>query len=143
MATPEAKASEEVVTRACDWKARLFRNNSGALEDENGRLIRFGLGNDSPKVNKELKSGDYVGWLPITITPEMVGQTLPVFTNVEVKALGFKEKLHYNKNSREYAQNNFNQLVMNHNGIAGFAYDWQSFDKMVKNFYERLYNNVK
>lgn len=138
MATPEAKATDEVKARACEWKARLFRNNSGALKDENGRLIRFGLGNVSAKENKRLKSGDEIGWVPVTITPDMVGKTLPVFANIEIKALGFKEKLHYNPNSREYAQNNFNQMVIAHNGIAGFAWDWQSFDQLVLDFYERL-----
>lgn len=138
MATPEAYASQEVRKRASDWKARLYRNNSGCLKDESGRPVRFGLGNESAKTNQLYKTGDYVGWFPVTITPEMVGKTIAVFANIEVKAVGFTVKLDYNPNSREYAQNNFNNLVTSHNGIAGFAWDWQSLDGLVQDFYRRV-----
>lgn len=140
MATPEEKATEEVLKRASDWKARLYRNNSGALSDKNGRPVRFGLGNVSKEFNKKYKTGDYIGFVPVTITQDMVGKTLPVFANIEMKALGFTVKLDYNPNSREFAQNNFNKLVTSNNGIAGFAYDWQSLDKIIVNWYERLTN---
>ena len=139
--TPEGYASEEVRKRASDWKARLYRNNSGCLKDDRGRPVRFGLGNESPKINKIYKTGDYVGWFPVTITPEMVGKTIAVFANIEVKAVGFAVKLDYNPNSREYAQNNFNNLVVAHNGIAGFAYDWKSLDDLVNDFYKRVTKN--
>lgn len=138
MATPEAYASQEVRKRASDWKARLMRNNSGVLTDKTGRPVRFGLGNESSKVNAQFKTGDYVGWFPVTITPEMVGKTIAVFANIEVKAVGFTVKLDYNPKSREYAQNNFNNLVTSHNGIAGFAWDWQSLDGLVQDFYRRV-----
>lgn len=136
--TPEGYAMQEVRKRASDWKARLYRNNTGCLKDQSGRPVRFGLGNESPKINKIYKTGDYIGWFPVTITPEMVGKTIAVFANIEVKAVGFTVKLDYNPNSREYAQNNFNQLVISHNGIAGFASDWQSLDELVNQFYERV-----
>lgn len=136
--TPEGYSMQEVRSRASDWKGRLYRNNSGVLKDQSGRPVRFGLGNESPKINKIYKTGDYVGWFPVTITPEMVGKTIAVFANIEVKAVGFTVKLDYNPKSREYAQNNFNQLVISHGGIAGFAYDWQSVDILVNQFYERV-----
>lgn len=136
--TPEGYSMQEVRKRASDWKARLMRNNTGVLKDQSGRPVRFGLGNESPKINKIYKTGDYVGWFPVTITPEMVGKTIAVFANIEVKAVGFTVKLDYNPKSREYAQNNFNQLVISHGGIAGFAYDWQSVDILVNQFYERV-----
>lgn len=139
--TPEGRASQEVRKRASDWKARLLRNNSGVLNDKLGRPVRFGLGNESPKINKIYKTGDYVGWFPVTITPEMVGKTVAVFANLEVKALGFIVKSDYNPKSREYAQNNFNKLVIANGGIAGFVYDWQSVDTVVKEFYERVSKN--
>lgn len=138
MATPEGYASQEVRKRASQWKARIFRNNSGVLTDKSGRPVRFGLGNESSKVNKEFKTGDYVGWFPVTITPDMVGKTIAVFANIECKAVGFTVKLDYNANSREYAQDKFNKLVINQGGIAGFAWDWQSVDKLVNDFYERI-----
>lgn len=42
------------------WK--IWRNNSGVLEDKNGRPVRFGLGNDSAAFNASVKSSDLIGW---------------------------------------------------------------------------------
>lgn len=55
----------------------LWRNNRGALKDQRGRLVRYGVGPDG--------AGDLIGYAPITITPDMVGQTVAVFVNIEVK----------------------------------------------------------
>jgi hypothetical protein len=56
---------------------RLFRNNTGSLPDpKTGRPIQFGLARGS---------SDLVGWRTVTITPDMVGQQLAVFTAIEVK----------------------------------------------------------
>ena len=56
--------------------ARLWRNNTGCLPDANGRMVRFGLCKGS---------ADLIGYTTVTITPDMVGQRLAVFTAVEVK----------------------------------------------------------
>lgn len=56
--------------------SRLFRNNVGLAETADGRKIRFGLCKGS---------SDLIGWTPVVITEEMIGQTLAVFTAVEVK----------------------------------------------------------
>lgn len=56
---------------------RLFRNQVGSLPDpRTGRLVTFGLARGS---------ADLIGWRTVTITPDMVGQQLAVFTSVEVK----------------------------------------------------------
>jgi hypothetical protein len=56
---------------------RLFRNQVGQLPDpRTGRPVQFGLARGS---------ADLIGWRTITITPEMVGQQLAVFTSIEVK----------------------------------------------------------
>lgn len=56
---------------------RLFRNNTGTLPDpRTGRPVQFGLARGS---------ADLIGWRTITITPEMVGQRVAVFTSIEVK----------------------------------------------------------
>jgi len=57
--------------------ARMFRNNVGMLEDKKGNKVRYGLC---------VGSSDLVGWKPITITPDMVGSKVAVFTAVEVKS---------------------------------------------------------
>lgn len=56
--------------------ARLFRNQVGAAYTLKGQRITTGLGKGS---------SDLIGWTPVTITPDMVGQTLAVFTAVECK----------------------------------------------------------
>ena len=55
---------------------RLFRNNTGTLRDQHGRPVSFGLAKGS---------ADLLGWRTVTITPEMVGQQVAVFTSIEVK----------------------------------------------------------
>lgn len=56
---------------------RLFRNNTGTLPDpRTGRPIQFGLAKGS---------ADLIGIKQVTITPDMVGQTIGVFTSIEVK----------------------------------------------------------
>jgi hypothetical protein len=55
---------------------RLFRNNSGTLRDQHGRPVSFGLCKGS---------ADLIGWRTVTITPDMVGQQVAVFTSIEVK----------------------------------------------------------
>jgi len=56
---------------------RLFRNNTGTLPDpRTGRPVQFGLARGS---------ADLIGYRTITITPEMVGQQVAVFTSLEVK----------------------------------------------------------
>jgi hypothetical protein len=55
---------------------RLFRNNTGTLRDANGRPVQFGLCKGS---------ADLIGWTTRTVTPEMVGQQVAIFTSIEVK----------------------------------------------------------
>jgi hypothetical protein len=121
VATPESKASQVVRLRATARGSRVFRNNSGVLFNQEGVPIRFGLGNESKKINQEMKTSDFIGWTQITITPEMIGKKVAVFTAIEAKALGFKVKKIYPKKSREHAQNKFITIVNNAGGIAGFA----------------------
>ena len=58
---------------------RLWRNNVGALRDERGRLVTYGLCKGS---------SDLIGLRQVLIGPEHLGQTLAVFTAIEVKAPG-------------------------------------------------------
>lgn len=56
---------------------RLHRNNTGVLRDQHGRPVQFGLAKGS---------ADLIGWTTRTITPDMVGQQVAVFTSIEVKS---------------------------------------------------------
>ena len=76
-----AAASEQSIQQhiriACSTGAtRLFRNNTGTLRDQHGRPVQFGLCKGS---------ADLIGYRSITITPDMVGQQVAVFTSIEVK----------------------------------------------------------
>lgn len=56
---------------------RLWRNNVGALRDERGRLVSYGLCRGS---------SDLIGLRQLTIGPEHLGQCLAVFAAIEIKA---------------------------------------------------------
>jgi len=69
---------QQHIRLACGTGAtRLFRNNTGVLRDANGRPVSFGLCKGS---------ADLIGWTTRTITADMVGQQVAVFTSIEVKA---------------------------------------------------------
>lgn len=74
---------------------RLWRNNVGVLPDATGRPIRYGLGNDSPQVNRRLKSSDLIGWAPVIITPALVGETIARFVSFECKPSGWHPSTKY------------------------------------------------
>ena len=71
------QAIQQRIRLACSrGRVRLWRNNTGRLRDERGQLVTFGL---CPG------SADLIGYRSVTITADMVGQTLAVFAAVEVK----------------------------------------------------------
>jgi len=110
---PEAKVQQEIRLESARRGMRLWRNNNGACVDQTGRMIRYGLANDSSKVNKHIKSSDLIG-----ITPVRVGyHTYGVFTSIEVKKAGWK----YTGTDREKAQLAWIELVVAMGGIAKFA----------------------
>ncbi|AII27463.1 hypothetical protein B8b_012 [Pseudoalteromonas phage B8b] len=136
--TPEQVAQDDVELTAPALGCTLLRNNSGALQNQEGAWIRFGLGNISKKHNKQSKSSDLIGITPVTITPEMVGKTVGVFTAIEVKPQGFKPKAEYNPNSREWAQENFNRMVRNKFGFSGFATSGDDLKAIIQHYIEWL-----
>ena len=86
----EAWASSMMLLEASRNGVRMFRNNSGALKDKDGRLVRFGLGNTSRDVNDVFKSPDYLGWRPVIIQPQHVGYRFGLTTLREMKAPGWQ-----------------------------------------------------
>lgn len=99
---------------------RLFRNNVGACTTAAGSFVRYGLANESHAMNRNLKSSDLIGIVPVTITPEMIGQQLGRFAALECKRPGWK----FNPNDeRENAQFRFITLVNKLGGSARFVTD--------------------
>lgn len=99
----------------------LARNNRGALPNERGVPIRFGLWNDTAALDKVCKSGDLVGyqsgWFRDYETAEPV--KVAVFTMVECKHAGWPG---FNPNDkREAAQQRCLSMVLSAGGIAAFS----------------------
>lgn len=118
----ETAAQQRIRLEAAQLNVSLWRNNSGACYDDSGRLIRYGLGNDSAKVNKVIKSPDLIGLAPRLITPDMVGSVFGVFVAVECKEPGWRRSYGTgDKAEREAAQERFINLVTANGGVAGFA----------------------
>ncbi len=72
----EQQIQQEIRIACGTGDTRLFRNNTGTLRDQHGRPVQFGLCKGS---------ADLIGWRTVTVTPEMVGQRIAVFTSIEVK----------------------------------------------------------
>src|SRR5512138_3529682 len=73
----EASVQAAVRLEAARRGIRLWRNNTGAAQDETGRVIRYGLANDSPAVSRVCKSSDLIGITPVTC---QCGHKYGVFT---------------------------------------------------------------
>ncbi len=140
--TPEQLASKRVRLAASSLGIKLMRNNSGAFQDSTGRWVRYGLGNESKRVNDSIKFGDYIGYTPVVITPEMVGKTVAVFTNMEIKpelqvgdALRKAER---DPDSREAAQFRAINLVRDAGGIAWFVGSEKHVHMVIDAFYQEI-----
>lgn len=113
----EAWVQSVVRLEASQKGVKLFRNNVGALKDERGRLVRYGLGNDTPALNAALKSADLIGWRPVVISPQHVGHTFGQFVSREVKAPNWQ----YTGAGREPAQLAWANMVNAAGGDAAFV----------------------
>ena len=116
-------SSEAGVTKAVRVHAArngwlLWRNNIGAMEDpRTGRVIRYGLANESRQMNQVIKSSDLIGIRPVLITNSMVGRTIGQFVAIEVKNPAWK----YTHTDREKAQLKYIELILSKGGFAKFA----------------------
>lgn len=113
----EAWAQSVVRLEAASKGVHLWRNNVGAGYMQDGSFMRWGLLNDSAKLNERIKSADLVGARPVLITQDMVGQTFARLTVRECKAPGWN----YSGTDHEAAQLRFLQLVLSIGGDAAFA----------------------
>lgn len=114
--TSEAGVTAAVRVEAAKRGMLLFRNNVGACRDETGRMIRYGLANDSAPMNKQFKSADWIGVAPVVVTVEMVGRTFGQFVSLEVKRANWC----YTGTEREQGQKRWAELIRSRGGRAQF-----------------------
>lgn len=115
-----AEGSENRVSSAVRLEAArhggivLWRNNVGALPDRNGRMVRYGLANESKEVNARIKSADLIGIYRRKIKPEDVGAVIGQFLSVETK----REDWRPSNSPRDLAQFAWAAGVRAYGGIA-------------------------
>lgn len=55
----------------------IFRNNNGSYKKSDGAIVKYGMG---------AGTSDFIGWTVKTITDDMIGRSVAIFTAIEVKA---------------------------------------------------------
>jgi len=117
--------------RAARAGGLLWRNNVGALKTKEQHVcpscsfrfeivrppLRWGLCNDSSKLNAKLKSSDLIGIKPLLILPQHVGTTVGQFAAVEEKKPGWT----WGNTAHEQAQAAFGSLVQQKGGHFEFS----------------------
>ncbi len=143
----EAVVQSEIRAEAGRLGILLWRNNVGACTDETGRTIRYGLGNDSPQVQRRLKSSDLIGCVSENWGKPGNFYTVPVgrFIAVECKAEGWKfpdlwrglqpsdmdAATFATDKARTLAQWRYLKLVHDAGGLAGFAQSVDDFKRIL------------
>lgn len=113
----EARIQQEIRLAAGSAGSTLFRNNQGAYQDQSGRWIHYGVCQPG--------GSDLIGWTPVTVTQDMVGRQVAVFTGIEVKKPGGRITP---------AQQQFIDVVTKAGGIAGVARSADDLRAIVKRY---------
>lgn len=113
----EAAVQAQVRLEAARKGVKLWRNNVGVLKDMRGVPVRYGLANDSARLNQACKSGDLIGWRSVVVAQEMVGSLIAQFVSRECKRPGWK----WSGDAHEQAQMKWLQAVVSDGGDAKFT----------------------
>jgi hypothetical protein len=119
----EVWSQQQVRFKATHAGAGSWRNNVGATPSHcpecktPQRPIRYGLANDSSKLNKKLKSSDLILAIPRLITPVMVGSVIAQFGSIETKRPGWQ----YTGKGTEPGQAAWLALIARLGGYATFS----------------------
>lgn len=124
----ESDVQQYIQLEGPKYNCLLERNNSGAFTSQDGRHVRFGLGNISKKHQDEMASSDLIGITTIVITPAMVGRAVGIFTAIECKSPDWKP---VSSDKRHRAQNNWINWVKSRGGISGFARSVEEFKQIL------------
>lgn len=113
----ESRVQSMVRLEAAQKNVILWRNNVGALLDERGIPVRYGLANESKAMNQAIKSSDLIGLRRVVIQPQHVGHFFGQFVARECKEGSWK----FRGDKHETAQKVFIDLVNANGGDAAFA----------------------
>lgn len=121
---PESKNSKLIGLEASRLGCRVFRNNRGLFLTLDGKnKVRAGLEADY--------CADWIGFYPMTITKDMVGKKIAVFTSVEAKKSDWVKP----KNDTEKGQQKWAEFVTSNGGIGFMC---QSAEKMKEKLKDHL-----
>ena len=119
----EAWSQQQVRLKMAHAGGMSWRNNVGATPAKcpdcgaPRQPIRYGLANDSHKLNAQIKSSDLILAIPRQITADMVGQTIAQFGAIETKRPGWR----YTGKGQETGQATWLALVVKLGGYATFS----------------------
>lgn len=116
----ESYVQSEIRLAAPKYNMWMWRNNVGALLNQEGRPVRYGLANDSKQLNEKIKSADLIGIRRLLITPAHVGTVIGQFASVECKWRGWKEGEDV---KRERAQKEWASAVLSWGGHSRIICD--------------------
>lgn len=105
MGSKETSVEKQVQLAVSKHGARLFKNHRGMFKDMQGNPRQIGIGPNG--------GSDLIGFTAVTITPEMVGRSLAVFTAIECKQ---------GKGRPSPEQLKFIETVKQYGGKAGVAW---------------------
>lgn len=122
----EAETSPQVVQAMTASGCQLFRNNRGCTK-YGQRWVRYGVGPNG--------AADWIGFLPVRVTPEMVGHYVAIFVSAETKR----------PKGAEYDANQFKwrDRVRAAGGIAGITHSWEQGRALVTDFFARFKTQAK
>ena len=119
---PESASNDAVKQWANLRNGVLYRNRRGMFELPNGTKLPYGLGPNG--------YGDNVGYLTITITPDLVGRKVAVFSMIECKRADKALK-----DPSEYGdQFKYIEEVRDAGGIAGLARQAEDAEEILTNW---------
>jgi hypothetical protein len=125
----EKNVSKNVQLEASRLGMRLFRNNRGMFKTLDGkRNVRAGL--------EVTGASDLIGITTVTVTPDMVGQKIGVFTCVEVKNPKWRNPLLPHEKEQEL----FIAQIRGRGGIGFFINDAKKLKESVDKS-NPMYNN--
>jgi hypothetical protein len=126
MSQTESNILKEILLACSQGGARIFRNNTAVAWV--GTKLKSAPGTVMLKDARPLHAGlcqgssDLIGWKTVTISTDMIGKKIAVFTAIEVKS----------KTGRVTPEQlNFIQQVRNSGGISGIARDAEQAQQII------------